>query len=97
MNNYGQCPLCGANGTTRERSPDGSTTCTTGHKTKTRDWVVKTQAVLTIPFYQMVEMGLRDWETHAARTIEAAHTLTGVPNEWRPTADRSGYELVPIG
>ena len=35
--NYGYCPVCGAKGTSRERHPDGNTTCVNGHKYKSRD------------------------------------------------------------
>jgi hypothetical protein len=34
---YGYCPVCGAKGTSRERHPDGNTTCVNGHKYKSRD------------------------------------------------------------
>jgi hypothetical protein len=37
---YGYCPVCGAKGTSRERHPDGNTTCVNGHKYKSRDALI---------------------------------------------------------
>ena len=34
---YGYCPTCGAKGVSRERHPDGSDICTSGHTYKSKD------------------------------------------------------------
>lgn len=36
---YGFCPICGANGITRERRPDGNDRCSAGHTYPSRDSV----------------------------------------------------------
>ena len=38
-NNYGECPVCGDEGESRERRPNGYTVCVNGHKTKSSTWI----------------------------------------------------------
>ena len=38
---YGKCPICGADGVSRERRIDGNDTCANGHKYPSKDAIHK--------------------------------------------------------
>ena len=45
---YGSCPICGADGKSRERRPNGDDTCIKGHKYKSADSITNPDTV-TLP------------------------------------------------
>jgi len=68
---YGKCPQCGSPGVTRDRSPEGYTTCSKGHSIKTKDWELN----------QWPTVGFLENLSRAERALlELRHEF--VPNHW---------------
>jgi len=80
---YGYCPVCGAKGTSRERHPDGNTSCVNGHKYKSRDTLSAPPQRKPLTYEELESLvkwyGEKDnlyFNRHEfARAIEAAHGI----------------------
>jgi len=76
---YGYCPKCGAEGTARERRPDGNDICANGHIYKSRNSITTPQQRKPLTdeqIYDMYNEPRSDAEMLAfARAIEAAHGI----------------------